>query len=122
MCGSNDFLILHACDLGKLTAIPVERLFCLRLVKKAGEIDGLPFLDSRTVEHANLYEFRVADDFLQAMNTNLRQVFTNQLGQEGEEVHYVFGPAHKAGTKAFVLRSDTYGAGIGVTFAHHHAT
>ena len=56
------------------------------------------------------------------MNTDFAKVFANLLGQESEEVHHIFSPTHKTGSEPFVLRGNTYGAGVGITLAHHYAT
>ena len=56
------------------------------------------------------------------MNTDFAKVFANLLGQESEEVHQKFRPTQKTGSEPFVLRGNTYGAGVGITLAHHYAT
>ena len=64
----------------------------------------------------------MADDVLQFVNTYLAKIFSYLLGEEGKEVDHILRLAHETGAKAFVLRSHTYRAGVGIALAHHHTT
>ena len=84
------------------------------------EVDGLLLVGGMVGIHDN--EVGTADDVLQASNAHLGEILPHLLGEEREEVDHIVGTAHEACTEAFVLRSHTDGTGVGVAFAHHHAT
>ena len=120
LSGLDHLLVLHAADFGELAAIPVEGNIGVRLMEKAGEIDGSPLLDGRTVERTNFQKLCSTDDILQMPNADFSEILAHLLGKEGEVVDDILGTPHEAGTEALVLCGHTHGTGVGVAFAHHH--
>ena len=91
-------------------------------MQQAGEIDGLPFPEGRTVGHSNLDELGMTNDLLQALHTDLAEVLTHLLSQEGEVVHDIFCTALEVLAQFWVLGGHTHGTGIRIAFTHHHTT
>ena len=88
-------------------------------MQQSSEVDGLLLVGG--ISSIDLYQFRMPNDFLQAVHSDFAQIFPHLLSEEREEVHYVLSATFEVFAQLRVLSGHTHRTGVRVTFAHHHA-
>ena len=89
-------------------------------MEQTGKVNRLLLVSSLFCMYFN--EFRMSDDVLESMHTNLSEIFAHLFSQEREEVYHVVSLSSEASPQGLVLCCHTYRTGVRVALAHHHTS
>ena len=118
--GMQHFHIFHVLYAMLLVCDVAEGRFVVHTRQHFVEVDQLVLPDA-VVRLAD-DEVGTPDDVVHFLHAYFGQVFTYFAGKESEVIHKVFAEAGETPAQLRVLGSYTYGAGVLVAFAHHHAS